>query len=151
MFNALAALSRGDVVACGASTFVVHQVTEDGGLELVRAMTSTGLRHRADVRPHNWSDIAEAGLPLQDLVIRCVVIIRENPSGFIRLGQVSRSLRERIRGAVARDREARCFEATAPVRSTLDARRAALRQLARPDGRAAERDLSNPSGFGFGP
>ena len=125
MHHPPAAISRGDVLARGASLFVVHEVTSDGGLRLFRAVTPRGMIHRSDVRPEHWSDLADAGLPLQDLVIRCLVVARESASGFTRLGRVSRVLQERCTRAVARDCEARRIEATAPVRSTLDALRCA--------------------------
>ncbi len=119
MLHPLAGISRGDVLACGASVFVVHDAGPDGIVQLLRAMTPRDSIHRSDVRPDHWSDMAEAGLPLQDLVIRCVVVTRENPSGFARLGRVSKTLQARLAAAVARELEARRFEDTPSVRSTL--------------------------------
>ena len=123
MHHSLAALSRGDVLACGASVFVVHQVDEQG-LVLLRVETHPGVRHRADVVPDHWSDLAASGLPLQDIVIRCAAAVRRNDAfGFARLGRVTEQLRKRTELAVARECRARQFEETGPVRSTLDALR----------------------------
>lgn len=121
MHHSLAALSRGDVLACGASLFVVHQV--DGtGLVLLRVESGPRTRHRADVIPDHWSDLASSGLPQQDIVIRCAAVIRRDDAfGFARLGCLAPRLRKRVEAAVARECRDRRFEESAPVRSTLDA------------------------------
>ena len=117
MHKTLVGLSGGDVVACGASLFVVHDVTE-AGMTVLRIVRQGEPRSRADVRP-DWSDLAEAGVPFGDVAVRCMPIARGSAHGFARLGRVSCALRRRCGEALSRERAVRRFEGTPGLRSTL--------------------------------
>ena len=118
MFTSSAQIVCGDVVSCGASTFVVQDVLGDE-LVLLRLESQGVIRHRADVVPEHWSDMATSGLPLQDVVIRCVPIRRHGPANLTRLGTLPEPLKTRVMQALKREQLVRKFENSAPVQSNL--------------------------------
>jgi len=118
MFTGVVQVVRGDVVASGASVYVVQSV--DGGeLTLLRIENQNGAKHRADVTPDHWSDVASNGLPLQDVVVRCVPIRRYGTCNLTKLGCLSEVLQKRIEMALRREALVRHFEDSAPMQSTL--------------------------------
>ena len=118
MFAGLGQLVGGDVVATGASIYVVNCVDGEE-LTMLRIGIKNEVRHRADVVPDHWSDVALSGLPLQDFVIRCVPIRRYSASNLTKLGSVSESLRLRLGTALKREVQARRVEESPPMRSNL--------------------------------
>ena len=118
MFTKSAHIVSGDVVACGASVYVVQEIAGDE-LTLLRLESQFEARHRADVVPEHWSDMASSGLPLQDVVIRCVPIRRYGTVNLTRLGVLPEALRKRIVTALKREAVVRRFEDSPPVRSNL--------------------------------
>ena len=86
---------------------------------LLRLESQGSVRHRADVVPEHWSDMASSGLPLQDVVIRCVPIRRYGTANLTRLGVVPDNLRRRIAMALRREQLVRRFEDSPSVRSNL--------------------------------
>lgn len=108
----------GDVVACGASVFIVQDMVDDD-LTLLRLANQGDVRHRADIAPEHWTDMALSGLPLQDVVIRCVPIRRFGTANMTRLGTLPEGLKKRIRVALQREQVVRRFEDSPPVRSNL--------------------------------
>ena len=120
MFANAAEIVCGDVVACGASVYVVHDMIEDE-LTLLRVESQCDARHRADVIPGSMSDMVLSGLPLQDVVIRCVPIRRYGFANLTRLGMLPESLKSRILLALKREQAVRRFEDGPSVRSNLTA------------------------------
>lgn len=118
MFTSSAQIGCGDVVACGASVFVVQDMDEDE-LTLLRLESQGNVRHRADVVPEHWSDMASSGLPLQDVVIRCVPLRRYGTANLTRLGALPDALKRRIELALKREQVVRQFEDSPSVRSNL--------------------------------
>lgn len=118
MFTSSTQIVSGDVVACGASVFVVHE-KDDDELTLLRLESQGTVRHRADVVPDHWSDMAQSGLPLQDVVVRCVPIRRFGHANLTRLGVIPEHLKRRIVIALKREQLARRFEDSPSVRSNL--------------------------------
>lgn len=118
MFASSTQIVCGDVVACGASVFVVQDMAEDE-LTLLRLESQSKVRHRADIVPEHWSDMALSGLPLQDVVIRCVPIRRYSTANLTRLGALPDNLKRRIGTALKREQIVRRFEDSASVRSNL--------------------------------
>ncbi len=95
------------------------QAMGNGELTLLRIETHTGARHRADVIPDHWSDVALSGLPPQDIVIRCVPIRRYGTCNLTKLGCLSETLLNRIETALKQEMLVRRFEDSAPMQSTL--------------------------------
>lgn len=120
MFANSAEIVRGDVVACGASVYVVQDMVEDE-LTLLRVESQSGARHRADVTPDYLSDMVLSGLPLQDVVIRCVPIRRYGFANLTRLGVLPEMLKSKILVALKREQAVRRFEDGPSVRSNLTA------------------------------
>lgn len=118
MFAGVVQIVRGDVVTSKASVYTVHAV-ENGELTLLRIENHGGARHRADVAPDHWSDMAFSGLPLQDIVVRCVPIRRYGTCNLTKLGCLSETLLNRIEIALKREMLVRRFEDSAPMQSTL--------------------------------
>lgn len=118
MFTNSVQIASGDVVACGTSIYVV-QATADEELTLLRLESQANARHRADVVPDHWSDLAQSGLPMQDVVIRCVPIRRYGAANLTKLGMLPGALQERILAALKREEIVRRFEDSPPVRSNL--------------------------------
>ena len=118
MFTNSAQIVCGDVVACGASVYVVQEMGEDE-LTLLRMESQCDVRHRADVVPEHWSDLALSGLPLQDVVIRCVPIRRYGTANLTKLGVLPDTLRTRIVAALKREAMVRRFEDSPSVCSNL--------------------------------
>ena len=118
MFAGIVQIASGDIVASGASVYVVHAVEGDE-LTMLRIESQTGVRHRADVIPDHWSDIALSGLSLRDIVIRCVPIRRFSTCSLTKLGSLSDTLRHRIAVALKREVQVRRFEDSPPMRSNL--------------------------------
>ena len=108
----------GDVVSCGASLFVVQEILGDE-VTLLRLENQGAARHRADVVPEHWSDLALSGLPLQDMIIRCVPIRRQGVANLNRLGALPETLKTRILQALRRERLIRRFENSASLHSNL--------------------------------
>ena len=108
----------GDVVSYGASVFVVQDIVDDD-VTLLRLEGRGAVRHRADVVPEQWTELAESGLPLQDVVIRCVPIRRQGVANLTRLGTLPESLKARILQALRRERLVRRFENSPAVQSNL--------------------------------
>ena len=123
MLPHLARLDQGCVVASGSSVFVVWAVAEGEGpgpeITLLRIESQSDVRHRADVVPEHWSDLAQSGLPLQDVVVRCVPIARYGTANLTRLGKLPDALLLRLAAALKREAEARRFEDSPPFRSNL--------------------------------
>ena len=113
-------VSSGDVVGGGGSIFIVH-LTKDVGRILLRLESPTGARHRADVSPEHWCELALSGLPLQDIVIRCVPVRSHETCHFTKLGHVSQALRDKITVALKREMLVRRFEDGPSMRSNLTA------------------------------
>jgi hypothetical protein len=118
MFTSSVQIVCGDVVASGASVYVVQGRVNDE-LTLLRFENSTNARHRADVIPDHWADLALSGLPMQDMVIRCVPIKRYGTVNLTRLGVIPDSLRQRIIVALKKEETVRRFEDSPSVRSNL--------------------------------
>ena len=118
MFTSLAQIVCGDVVSFGASIFVVQDIVDDD-ITLLRLESRSAARHRADVVPEHWSDMASSGLPLQDVVIRCVPIRRQGTGNLTRLGALPEALKTRILHALGRERLVRRFENSPSVQSNL--------------------------------
>jgi hypothetical protein len=118
MFAGLAQIVRGDVVASKSSMYAV-QAIGNGELTLLRIETQSGARHRADVIPDHWSDVALSGLPPQDILIRCVPLRRYGTCNLTKLGCLSETLLNRIETALKREMLVRRFEDSAPMQSTL--------------------------------
>ncbi len=118
MFTSSAQIVCGDVVSCGASVYVVQDVLGDD-VTLLRLESQGAVRHRADVVPEHWSDMASSGLPLQDVVIRCVPIRRQGIANLTKLGALPEALKTRILQALARERFTRRFENSPAVQSNL--------------------------------
>ena len=118
MFANSVQIVSGDVVACGASVYVVQEMDQDE-LTLLRMESQSDVRHRADVVPEHWSDLALSGLPLQDVVIRCVPIRRYGTANLTKLGALPEVLRKRIVTALKREAMVRRFEDSPSVRSNL--------------------------------
>ena len=118
MFAGTVRVAGGDVVASGTSVYVVHRL---GGeeLTLLRVESNGGAQHRADVAPEHWSDLAVSGLPLQDVVVRCIPIRRYGTCNLAKLGHVSEALRHRIDTALKRETMTRRFEDSPSMQSTL--------------------------------
>ncbi|WP_428375184.1 hypothetical protein [Lichenicoccus sp.] len=119
LFGALP-ITSGDIVAGGGSIFIIH-VLNDNGPVLLRLESATGARHRADVCPLHWSELAYSGLPLQDIVVRCVPVWSCGTCHFTKLGHVSNTLRDRITMALKREMLVRRFEDGPSMRSNLTA------------------------------
>ena len=102
----------------GASLFVVQEVANDEVI-LLRLVSQGAARHRADVVPEHWSDLALSGLPLQDMVIRCVPIRRRGTANLNRLGALPEGLKARILQALGRERLVRRYEGSASLHSNL--------------------------------
>ena len=118
MFTSSTQVVGGDVVSFGASIFVVHEVLDDEVI-LLRLESQRGARHRADVVPEHWSDMTSSGLPLQDMVIRCVPIRRRGIAHLARLGTLPDCLKMKILQALNRERLIRRFEGSPTVQSNL--------------------------------
>ena len=118
MFTNSVQIVSGDVVACGASVYVVQEMAEDE-MTLLRMESQCDVRHRADVVPEHWSELASSGLPLQDVVIRCVPIRRYGTANLTKLGALPDVLRKRIVAALKREALVRRFEDSPSVRSNL--------------------------------
>ena len=118
MFTSSTQVVGGDVVSFGASIFVVQEVLDDEVI-LLRLESRRGARHRADVLPEHWSDMTSSGLPLQDMVIRCVPIRRRGAASLTRLGTLPDYLRTKILQALSRERLIRRFEGSPAVQSNL--------------------------------
>lgn len=118
MFTNSIQIVCGDVVACGASVFVVQEVADED-ITLLRLESRRDVRHRADVVPDHWSDLTQSGLPLQDVVIRCVPIRRYGTLNMTRLGVLPEHLRSRIIKALQREQLVRRFEDSPSVQSNL--------------------------------
>ncbi len=118
MFTSSAQIVCGDVVSFGASIFVVQDIVGDD-VTLLRLESRSSARHRADVVPEHWSDMALSGLPLQDVVIRCVPIRRQGTVNLTRLGALPEALKAKILHALKRERLVRRFENSPAVQSNL--------------------------------
>lgn len=118
MFSNGTGIVSGDVVACGASVYVVQSMV-DTEVTLLKLESQQTARHRADVVPDHWSDLAQSGLPLQDIVIRCVPIRRRGSENLTRLGTLPDGLRHRVQTALKREVIVRRFEDGPPVQSNL--------------------------------
>ncbi len=118
MFTTSVQIMSGDVVACGTSVYIV-QSTVDDELTLLRLESQTNARHRADVVPDHWSELAASGVPMQDVVVRCVPLKRFGTTNLNRLGRIPESLKGRILDALKREEVTRRFEDSPPVRSNL--------------------------------
>lgn len=118
MFTSAAHIVCGDVVACGASVYVVQEATTDE-MMLLRIESQSDVRHRADIAPEHWSDLESSGLPLQDVVIRCVPIKRYGTANMTRLGALPDTLCRRIQIALKREQLVRRFEDSPSVKSNL--------------------------------
>ena len=118
MFAGVVQIVCGDVVASGASVYVV-QAMEGDELTLLRIESQSGARHRADVTPDHWSDVAFSGLPLQDIVVRCVPVRRYGICNLAKLGCLSDMFRGRVESALKRELLIRRFEESPPMRSNL--------------------------------
>ena len=118
MFTSSAQVVGGDVVSFGASIFVVQEVLDDEVI-LLRLESQRAARHRADVVPEHWSDMTSSGLPLQDMVIRCVPIRRRGIANLARLGTLPECLKTKILQALNRERLIRRFEGSPTVQSNL--------------------------------
>ena len=118
MFAGVVQVVRGDVVASGASVYVVQDMDADE-LTLLRIENQNGVRHRADVTPEHWSDVALSGMPLQDIVVRCVPVRRYGTCNLTKLGCLSESLCGRVQIALKREMQVRRFEDSPPMRSNL--------------------------------
>jgi hypothetical protein len=118
MFAGVVQIVCGDVVASGASVYVVQSIEGDE-LTVLRIESQKGVRHRADVTPEHWSDVALSGLPLQDVVVRCVPVRRYGTCNLTKLGCLSEALRARIEVALRREMLVRRFEDSPPMRSNL--------------------------------
>jgi hypothetical protein len=119
MFAAVAEIACGDVVACGPSVFVVQELSNNGEMTLLRIEHQGSVRHRADVTPDHWTDLAASGLPLQDVVVRCVPLKRYGKSNVTKLGTLSDRLRRRIALALKREQLVRKFEDSPSMQSNL--------------------------------
>ncbi len=118
MFSNGIGIVSGDVVACGAAVYVVQSMA-DTEVTLLKLESKQATRHRADVVPEHWSDLAESGLPAQDVVIRCVPIRRRGSANLTKLGALPDTLRNRIHTALKREEVVRRFEDSPPVQSNL--------------------------------
>ena len=118
MFAGVVQIVRGDVVASGASVYVVQAIHGDE-LTMLRIENQNGVRHRADVTPDHWSDVALSGLPLQDIVVRCVPIRRYGACNLTKLGCLSETLRQRVESAFKREVQVRRFEDSPRMHSNL--------------------------------
>ena len=118
MFTSSAQIVGGDVVSVGASVFVVQEILDDEVI-LLRLESQRAARHRADIVPEHWSDMSSSGLPLQDMVIRCVPIRRQGIANLARLGALPESLRIKVSHALIRERLTRRFEGSPAVQSNL--------------------------------
>nr|WP_321986665.1 hypothetical protein [uncultured Lichenicoccus sp.] len=113
-------LSSGDVVAGGGSVFIVQLLTDNDRI-LLRLENRGAACHRADVVPEHWSELASSGLPVQDIVVRCVPVWSVGTCQLTRLGHVSEMLRDKIMVALKREMLVRRFEDGPPMRSNLTA------------------------------
>ena len=120
MFMTSAQITRGDVVACGASAYIVHNIKNDR-VTLLRLENAKEAKHRADVVPDSWTDLALSGLPLQHVVIRCVPVLLRGAANLTRLGTLSENLWKRVMIAFDRELLTRRFEDSPAVRSNLEA------------------------------
>lgn len=118
MFTNLNQIMCGDVVSCGASAFIVQELIDDE-LILLRLEHHSNARHRADIVLDHWADLALSGLPLQDVVIRCVPIRRYGTANLTKLGSIPDNLKMKIVTALKREQVVRRFEDSAPVQSNL--------------------------------
>ena len=118
MFAGVVQIVCGDVVASGASIYVVQAMAGDE-LTLLRIESLSGARHRADVTPDHWSDVAFSGLPLQDIVVRCVPVRGHGTCNLTKLGCVSDLFRGRVETALKRELLIRRFEESPPMQSNL--------------------------------
>ena len=118
MFTSSTQVVGGDVVSFGASIFVVQEVLDDEVI-LLRLENQRAARHRADVVAERWSDMTSSGLPLQDMVIRCVPIRRRGTANLTRLGTLPGCLKMKILQALNRERLIRRFESSPAVQSNL--------------------------------
>lgn len=118
MFTNSVQIVCGDVVAFGASVYVVHEMENDE-LTLLRVESQSDARHRADIMPEHWSDMALSGLPMQDVVIRCVPIKRYGTANLTRLGVMPDAVKARIAIACKREQQVRRFEDGPSVQSNL--------------------------------
>lgn len=118
MFTSPTQIVGGDVVSFGASIFVVHEILDDEVI-LLRLESQRAARHRADVVLEHWSDMTSSGLPLQDMVIRCVPIRRRGAANLTRLGVLPECLRTKVLQALNRERQIRRFEGSPTVQSNL--------------------------------
>ena len=108
----------GDVVKSGNSVFAVQSSSSSQHV-LLRLEKPSRARHRADVSPGHWSEIALCGLPAQEIVIRCVPIRRSGPCKLTKLGHLSEAMCSRIATAVSREMLIRRFEGSPSMRSNL--------------------------------
>ena len=118
MFAGVVQITCGDVVASGASIYVI-QAMEGDELTMLRVVSQSGARHRADVTPDHWSDVAFSGLPPQDIVVRCVPVRRYGVCNLTKLGCLSDVLRGRVETALKREMLIRRFEDSQAMRSNL--------------------------------
>ena len=119
MLSGVPHITSGDVVAGGGSVFIVQPLQD--GYTLLRLESPTGARHRADVSPEHWSEVAYCGLPIQDVVVRCVPVRSYGTCQFTKLGHVSGTMSEKIALALRREMLVRRFEDGPPMRSNLTA------------------------------
>ncbi len=118
MFAGALQIVCGDVVASGASVYVVQSMEGDE-LTVLRIESQSGARHRADLTPDHWSDVAFSGLPLQDIVVRCVPIRRYGICNLTKLGCLSDMFKARVEQALRREMLIRRFEDSPSMRSNL--------------------------------
>ena len=118
MFAGVVQIACGDVVASGASVYVVQAMDGDK-LTMLRIESRGGARHRADVIPDHWSDVAFSGLPLQDVVVRCVPVRRYGTGNLTKLGSLSDVLKVRVASALKRELLVRRFEDSTSMQSNL--------------------------------
>ena len=119
MLSGVPQITSGDVVAGGGAIFL-GPLLQDGYI-LLRLERYSGARHRADVTPEYWSEMAESGLPVQEVIIRCVPVRGYGTCPFTRLGQVSELMRDKIAVALKREMLVRRFENGPSMRSNLTA------------------------------
>ena len=118
MFTSSAQIVCGDIVSFGASIFVVQDIV-DNDVTLLRLENRGTASHRADVVPEHWSNMALSGLPLQDVVIRCVPIRRQGTANLTRLGKLPEALKAKVLNALKRERLVRRFENSPAMQSNL--------------------------------
>ena len=118
MIEEVSPIALGDVVACGATAYIVHNRVDDD-LTLLRIETPNGARHRADVALEQCPEIIMSGLGTADVIVRCVPLKRYGTANLTRMGVLPSKFRTRGEVALRRETTVRRFEDSPSVKSNL--------------------------------